>query len=111
MRADDAERQHTVDLLRRHLVDDRLTMEEFAERTLAAYEAATHDDLDALVADLPALPARPAGAPAPGRHGEAELPAVGWRPTSERFRDPSTDRVMRVWVDPATRQRHYVAES
>ena len=110
LRADDAERAHTVGLLRRHYLDDRLTMEEFADRTLAAYGAATHADLDAIVADLPPLPSNTATTAPKGRHGEAHLPAVGWRPTSERFRDPSSGRLMRVWVDPATTTRHYVAE-
>jgi len=41
------------------------------------------------------------------RHGEVSRPAADWTPTDEVFRDPSTDRVMRVWVDPAG-QRHYV---
>lgn len=44
------------------------------------------------------------------RHGETELPEVTWRPTRERFRDPTTHRVMRVWVDVADGSRHYVAE-
>jgi hypothetical protein len=37
-------------------------------------------------------------------------PAAGWVPTSERFRDPSTSTVMRVWIDPADQSRHYVPE-
>ena len=44
------------------------------------------------------------------RHGESELPADGWQRTDEVFVDPSTNRRMRVWVDPADGQRHYVAE-
>ena len=44
------------------------------------------------------------------RHGEAGAAAPGWLPTKERFIDPSTQRVMRVWVDPADHTRHYVAE-
>ena len=43
-------------------------------------------------------------------HGHADQPAAGWVPTSERFRDPSTSMVMRVWVDPADQSRHYVPE-
>jgi hypothetical protein len=31
-------------------------------------------------------------------------------PTKERFIDPSTQRIMRVWVDPADQSRHYVPE-
>jgi len=31
-------------------------------------------------------------------------------PTDERFRDPTTRAIMRVWVDPADLSRHYVPE-
>ena len=45
-----------------------------------------------------------------GGHGEADAAAPDWQPTSERFRDPRTQRIMRVWVDAAG-ARHYVPES
>jgi len=44
------------------------------------------------------------------RHGESQLPAEGWQRTDEVFVDPTTDRRMRVWVDPRDGSRHYVAE-
>lgn len=44
------------------------------------------------------------------RHGESSLPAGRWRPTDELFRDPSSGRVMRVWIDPADGTRHYVPD-
>lgn len=44
------------------------------------------------------------------RHGESEVPAGHWQPTAEVFRDPSTDRVMRVWIDPEDGSRHYVPD-
>ena len=44
------------------------------------------------------------------RHGESDLPEPGWRATDEVFRDPSTERVMRVWVDPEDGSRHHVPE-
>jgi hypothetical protein len=44
------------------------------------------------------------------RHGESPMPAAGWQSTEEVFRDPSTGRVMRVWVDPQDGSRHYVPE-
>ena len=44
------------------------------------------------------------------RHGESQLPAEGWQRTDEVFVDPSTNRRMRVWVDPGDGSRHYVAE-
>jgi hypothetical protein len=33
-----------------------------------------------------------------------------FRPTDERFEDPTTRRRMRVWADPASGERRYVAE-
>jgi hypothetical protein len=44
------------------------------------------------------------------RHGESELPAEGWQRTDEVFVDPTTNRRMRVWLDPVDGARHYVAE-
>ena len=44
------------------------------------------------------------------RHGEATVAQAGWRSTDESFRDPSTGRVMRVWVDPVDGSRHYVPD-
>jgi hypothetical protein len=43
------------------------------------------------------------------RYGEGSTPEAGWSATSERFRDPSTDRLMRVWLDRAG-ERHYVPD-
>jgi hypothetical protein len=44
------------------------------------------------------------------RHGESPAPESGWVPTDEVFKDPVTDRLMRVWADE-TGQRHYLPES
>jgi len=43
------------------------------------------------------------------RHGESDKPNADWRRTEELFNDPSTNRVMRVWLDTAG-ERHYVPE-
>jgi hypothetical protein len=43
------------------------------------------------------------------RHGESSDPLPGWTPTDEVFKDPGTDRMMRVWLDPAG-ERHYVPD-
>ncbi|HEY5252678.1 MAG TPA: hypothetical protein VIJ09_13490 [Acidimicrobiales bacterium] len=43
------------------------------------------------------------------RHGEVAQPEPGWVVTDEVFRDPGTERVMRVWAD-STGGRHYLAE-
>jgi uncharacterized membrane protein YraQ (UPF0718 family) len=44
------------------------------------------------------------------RHAEAAVPQSGWTQTPEAFRDPSSGRLMRVWVDQAG-ARHYVPEA
>ena len=44
------------------------------------------------------------------RHGESDRPGSGWTPTDEVFKDPGTDRTMRVWLD-RTGERHYVPET
>ena len=44
------------------------------------------------------------------RHGESDAPQPGWTPTDEVFRDPGTDRMMRVWVDRGG-ERHYVEDA
>jgi hypothetical protein len=47
-----------------------------------------------------------------GRPGDVTAaPGPGWVPTSERFRDPTTGAVMRVWLDPADQSRHYVPDA
>jgi hypothetical protein len=42
--------------------------------------------------------------------GETARPDIRFRPTEERFLDPSTGVPMRVWVDPATGEQRYVPE-
>jgi hypothetical protein len=43
-------------------------------------------------------------------HAHADQPGAGWIPTDERFRDPTSRAIMRVWIDPADQTRHYVPE-
>ena len=52
-----------------------------------------------------------AAAPGPGG-GEPAGTALDarFRPTDERFVDPTTDVRMRVWLDAATGERRYLAE-
>ncbi len=45
-----------------------------------------------------------------GRHGQTRMPEPGWVPTTERFRDPPTGVIMRVWIDPSDESRHYVPD-
>ncbi len=57
--------------------------------------------------------ARPAPRPAAdyrGRRGQAPARGANWVRTEERFRDPGTGVIMRVWIDPADQSRHYLPE-
>jgi hypothetical protein len=47
--------------------------------------------------------------PGPGG-GEPEPPGLPFRPTGERFVDPTSGRRMRVYVNPATGERRYHAD-
>jgi Domain of unknown function (DUF1707) len=53
LRASDAERAATADLLRRHHAEGRLDTDELEERIELCYAAKTRGELDALTADLP----------------------------------------------------------
>jgi hypothetical protein len=53
LRASDADRERTVELLREHAVAGRLTLEEFTDRMSVAYLTRTNDELDELTRDLP----------------------------------------------------------
>jgi hypothetical protein len=44
------------------------------------------------------------------RHGESVAPDPAWQRTDEVFRDPSSDRVMRVRIDGRDGSRHYVPD-
>lgn len=43
------------------------------------------------------------------RHGEADHPKPSWVPTDEVFKDPGTERIMRVWSDRIG-GRHYLPD-
>jgi len=55
LRASDADRERSAALLREHHAVGRLTPEEFDERLDKVFTALTLGDLDALLADLPAI--------------------------------------------------------
>ena len=137
--AADADRERLIALLREHYAVGLFGLDELDRRVGLVLSAQYLDEAAAAVADLPGLPARataasgtaasgsiapgntapgntaPGGAP-PRRarrrhgHGHADQPAAGWIPTDERFRDPTSRAIMRVWVDPADQSRHYVPE-
>jgi hypothetical protein len=107
---DEADRAAINDALARHSAAGRLSLNELEERVVRVLRATTREQAAAAISDLPPL------APADARrrrtrgHGETAEPGPGWIPTAERFRDPGTGRIMRVWRDPVTGERHYVAE-
>jgi hypothetical protein len=91
IRASDAEREHSISVLREAVVQGRLTLEEFSERVGAAQSARTDRDLTALTSDLPSTAVTvPSGTPTKYRatfsklvrSGAWELPAnSSWRTT------------------------------
>jgi hypothetical protein len=68
LRASDADRERTAQLLREHHAVGRLTAEEFNGRLEQAFAARTIGELDELLADLPAIDLY-------------QLPSAGIRPT------------------------------
>lgn len=112
--ADEAGRERLVALLREHYALGQLDDDELDRRVGVVLGARYMDEAASAVTDLPQLaaPGAAAGRPARQRRGHAQTakPAAGWIPTDERFRDPTTRAVMRVWIDPADQSRHYVPE-
>src|SRR5262245_23458939 len=105
-RLGDPERDALAESLGRHYVEGRLDADALQKRVETVYRAQERDEAEAALADLPALVPVPSPPPKRRRrwgrrHGEAEEAQPGWRPTPERFHDPTTGRVMRVWIDPA----------
>jgi hypothetical protein len=108
----DADREQLYETLKRHAAEGRLDVLELERRVALVAEAETREAAAAAMTGLPPLAAGQ-DSPRPWRrgrgHGEADKPGPDWQPTNERFRDPRTRNVLRVWVDPAG-DRHYVAE-
>jgi len=116
MRLSDAERELLYERLARHAAEGRLDVPELERRVARVAAAVTQAEAAQALADLPPLTdpeagsgSRPRRRGARGRHGHADAPSPDWQPTPERFRDPRTSQVMRVWVDSAG-GRHYVPE-
>jgi hypothetical protein len=125
----DRDRERLFSLLSAHAAADHIDLEELERRVVAVSEAEGREQAEAVLSDLPALPVgavvsnagagfdnRPAqagaeaGRPRWGKgHADSEQPGDDWRATDERFRDPKTRRVMRVWEDAAG-GRHYVPD-
>ena len=96
--------------LAEHHAAGRLTLAELEQRVEAVFAAVSVEE--AAAAALAGLPPLVEGTKRRwGRgHGEAHAPGPGWVATAERFRDPTSGRIMRVWVDAATGARHYVPD-
>jgi hypothetical protein len=117
----EAGRERLLSLLREHYARGLLDLDEMSRRVGVVLAAAYADEAAAAVTDLPLLDAAGSAGPAaarasrgrPGqrrRHAQRAEPDAAWVPTPERFRDPSTRAIMRVWIDPADLSRHYVPE-
>ena len=84
IRASDKERESVVDVLRDAYTEGRLTLEEFEERTSAAYASKTWADLRELTADLPVEPVL--GADLPQRQASRQPAARQMVPSAPRTR-------------------------
>jgi DNA-binding CsgD family transcriptional regulator len=111
----DADRERLVALLREHYAVGRLDLDDLRRRVGVVLAAANAEQATVALADLP-----PAGVPdtpgagrrrgSRGRHAQASEPEPGWMRTAERFRDPYSGVIMRVWIDPSDESRHYVPD-
>lgn len=117
----EAHRERLVARLREHYARGELELGDLSRRVEAVLTATYLDEAAAAVAGLPQIAGPAAAAPGPGRqprrprrrgHAQAASPGAGWVPTDERFRDPASGAIMRVWVDPSTdpQTRYYLAD-
>ncbi|HYK66848.1 MAG TPA: DUF1707 domain-containing protein [Streptosporangiaceae bacterium] len=113
--AGDADRERIISLLREQFAQGRIDEAELDRRVSVVLAAVFVDEAAGAVADLPELvvPGSVGRSPRRHGHGQASRPEPGWVPTSERFRDPTSGVVMRVWLDPAAKpgaERRYVPD-
>ena len=110
----EADRERLVALLREHYALGQLDLDQLDRRVGVVLSAQYMDEAARAVADLTGLgdPGTTGSRPVKQRRGHAQVarPAAGWIPTDERFRDPATRAVIRVWIDPSDQTRHYVPE-
>ena len=88
-RVADADRDRTVTLLREHVVEGRLTLDEFSDRMGAALEAKTRGELDAVMADLPTTGSVPTASPTSGtprKTGRWHIAVMSGHSTRGRWR-------------------------
>jgi Domain of unknown function (DUF1707) len=111
----DADRERLVALLREHYAAGRLDLDDLRHRVGLVLAAAYAEQAAVALADLPAagVPEKPGTDrrwASRGRHAQTCKPQPGWLPTTERFRDPPSGVIMRVWIDPSDDSRHYVPD-
>ncbi|MDQ1422496.1 MAG: hypothetical protein QOJ52_4458 [Acidimicrobiaceae bacterium] len=111
LRVSDADRDRIAGALGTHYAAGRLDTAGLSDRLDRVYAAELREQAAAVLADLPPLEAGQSSRASRRRHAEAATPGAGWIPSTERFRDPTTRRIMRVWVDPTDATRHYVEEA
>jgi hypothetical protein len=113
-RVAEADRERLVALLREHYALGQLDLDQLDRRVGVVLSAQYMDEAARAVADLPGLGDQGTTGSPPVKqrrgHAHAATPAAGWIPTDERFRDPATRAVIRVWIDPSDQTRHYVPE-
>ncbi|HUY46185.1 MAG TPA: DUF1707 domain-containing protein [Streptosporangiaceae bacterium] len=86
IRASDSDREHVVEILRDAYSTGRLTLDEFDERTTAAFSAKTWGALRELTEDLPQVPRLGITQPEPARTAAPEERApVSQGPPRHRF--------------------------
>ena len=101
----DEERERLLQALRRHVAEGRLNLDQFDTRAARLYRADTRVEARVALEGLPLLAAPSSKGRRPRRrHGEGEPVQPHWVATDEVFRDPTSGRVMRVWVDPTGRR-------
>jgi Domain of unknown function (DUF1707) len=111
----DADRERLIVLLREHYAAGRLDLDGLRHRVGVVLAAVYAEEAAVALADLPPAgvpdaPGARSGADPRGRHAQTHKPGPGWVPTAERFRDPSSGVIMRVWIDPSDESRHYVPD-
>jgi hypothetical protein len=108
----DSDRDEICELLSRHAALGRLSLEELERRVGQVMSAESREQAVVVLADLPPLPTderRSSRLGSRRRHGQADQPRADWTPTEERFRDPRSGGIVRVWSDPSG-GRHYVPD-
>jgi hypothetical protein len=115
----EADRERLVARLREHYARGELELDDLSRRVGIVLAATYTDEAGAAMDGLPLLAgpapaaAGPAKRPRRGGHAQAVTPGAGWVRTEERFRDPTSKAIMRVWIDRSTQPetRYYVPES